>query len=147
INLVYGIDSLLFQPFSQEHLRIGMLASHIFDASVQTIFQAVLLGHTLYIAPDHARMDGKQLWSFYEENRIHISDATPSHLRLMIKAAEKEPHHVDELKLIMAGGEMLPPQLVQQYLQTFRAGKQVMTNNYGQTECAVQSAAFTIHDS
>ncbi|MCB7155874.1 amino acid adenylation domain-containing protein [Bacillus stercoris] len=147
INLVYGIDSLHFQPFSQEHLRIGMLASHIFDASVQTIFPAVLLGHTLYIAPDHARMDGKQLWSFYEENRIHISDATPSHLRLMIKAAEKEPHHIDELKLIMAGGEMLPPQLVQQYLQTFRAGKPVMTNNYGPTECAVQSAAFTIPES
>ncbi len=64
INLVYGIDSLHFEPFSQEHLRIGMLASHIFDASVQTIFPAVLLGHTLYIAPDHARMDGKRLWSF-----------------------------------------------------------------------------------
>ncbi|MCY8846406.1 amino acid adenylation domain-containing protein [Bacillus inaquosorum] len=144
INLVYGIDSLHFEPFSQEHLRIGMLASHIFDASVQTIFPAVLLGHTLYIAPDHARMDGKQLWSFYEENRIHISDATPSHLRLMLKAAEKEPHHVDELKLIMAGGEILPPQLVQQYLQTFRADKPVMTNNYGPTECTVQSAAFTI---
>ncbi|WP_268559124.1 non-ribosomal peptide synthetase [Bacillus vallismortis] len=147
INLVYGLDSLHFEQFSQEHLRIGMLASHIFDASVQTIFPAVLLGHTLYIAPDHARMDGKQLWSFYEENRIHISDATPSHLGLMIKAAEKEPHHVDELKLIMAGGEILPPQLVQQYLQTFRADKPVMTNNYGPTECTVQSAAFTIPDS
>ncbi|MBL3648687.1 non-ribosomal peptide synthetase [Bacillus sp. RHFS10] len=144
INLVYGIDSLHFQPFSQVHLRIGMLASHIFDASVQTLFPAVLLGHTLYIAPDHARMDGKQLWSFYEENRIHISDATPSHLRLMIKAAEKEPHHVNELKLILAGGEVLPPQLVHQFLQTFQAGKPVMTNNYGPTECAVQSAAFII---
>ncbi|MEG7357211.1 non-ribosomal peptide synthetase [Bacillus inaquosorum] len=144
INLVYGIDSLHFQPFSQVHLRIGMLASHIFDASVQTLFPAVLLGHTLYIAPDHARMDGKQLWSFYEENRIHISDATPSHLRLMIKAAEKEPHHVNELKLILAGGEVLQPQLVDQFLQTFQADKPVMTNNYGPTECAVQSAAFII---
>ncbi|TYS08610.1 amino acid adenylation domain-containing protein [Bacillus subtilis] len=144
INLVYGIDSLHFQPFSQVHLRIGMLASHIFDASVQTLFPAVLLGHTLYIAPDHARMDGKQLWSFYEENRIHISDATPSHLRLMIKAAEKEPHHVNELKLILAGGEVLPSQLVHQFLQTFQADKPVMTNNYGPTECAVQSAAFII---
>ncbi|MDM5300752.1 non-ribosomal peptide synthetase [Bacillus subtilis] len=144
INLVYGIDSLHFQPFSQVHLRIGMLASHIFDASVQTLFPAVLLGHTLYIAPDHARMDGKQLWSFYEENGIHISDATPSHLRLMIKAAEKEPHHVNELKLILAGGEVLPPQLVDQFLQTFQADKPVMTNNYGPTECAVQSAAFII---
>ncbi|MEG7380844.1 non-ribosomal peptide synthetase [Bacillus subtilis] len=144
INLVYGIDSLHFQPFSQVHLRIGMLASHLFDASVQTLFPAVLLGHTLYIAPDHARMDGKQLWSFYEENRIHISDATPSHLRLMIKAAEKEPHHVNELKLILAGGEVLPSQLVHQFLQTFQADKPVMTNNYGPTECAVQSAAFII---
>ncbi|MFT4401945.1 non-ribosomal peptide synthetase [Bacillus sp. SW14] len=144
INLVYGIDSLHFQPFSQVHLRIGMLASHIFDASVQTLFPAVLLGHTLYIAPDHARVDGKQLWSFYEENRIHISDATPSHLRLMIKAAEKEPHHVNELKLILAGGEVLQPQLVDQFLQTFQADKPVMTNNYGPTECAVQSAAFII---
>ncbi|MEC1679562.1 non-ribosomal peptide synthetase [Bacillus mojavensis] len=148
VNLVSGLDGIHFQPLSQVHLRIGMLASHIFDASVQTLFPALLLGHTLYIAPDHARMDGKGLWSFYEENHIHISDATPSHLRLMIKAAdENEPHHVEELKLILAGGEVLPPQLVQQFLQTFRADKPVMTNNYGPTECAVQSAAFIIPES
>ncbi|KAA6447679.1 non-ribosomal peptide synthetase [Bacillus swezeyi] len=148
VNLVYGLNSRHFSGLEQDHLNVGMLASHIFDASVQTMFPALLLGHTLCIAPDSARMDGRELWSFYEKNHIHISDATPSHLRLMVKAVlESEPHRAEELKLLLVGGEALTPQLVNQFLHTFGEKRPVMTNNYGPTECSVQSSSFTIPES
>lgn len=145
VNLVYGIRSRHFGGISPDNLHIAMLASHIFDASVQTMFPALLLGHTLFIVPDLVRMDGSRIWSFFEENSIHISDATPSHLRLMVKAVSgRQPHRVKDLKLVLAGGEVLTPQLARQFLQTFGKNKPMLTNNYGPTECTVQSAAFPV---
>nr|MDF9459727.1 AMP-binding protein [Bacillus pumilus] len=86
INLVYGMKTRFFDLLP-DPLQVGMLASHIFDASVQTLFPALLLGHTPHIAKDEVRMDGHALWSFYQENHIQLSDVTPSHLKLMNKAA------------------------------------------------------------
>ncbi|MBY0596360.1 non-ribosomal peptide synthetase [Bacillus bingmayongensis] len=145
INLVHGLKNRHLNRLSLESLHIGMLASHIFDASVQTMFPALLLGHTLYIAPDNIRVDGKQLWSFYEKNHIHVSDATPSHLRLMTEAvSDNDSHCVQELKLLLVGGEILTSELVNRFLQTFKKSRPIMTNNYGPTECSVQSTAFII---
>ncbi|WP_250620873.1 AMP-binding protein [Bacillus subtilis] len=121
-----------------------MLASHIFDASVQTLFPALLLGQTLHIAKDEVRMDGHALWSFYQEHHIQLSDVTPSHLKLMNKAAVQSKQDLPALKMMLVGGEVFTKELMDQFLQHISGEKPIMINAYGPTECTVQSSSFLI---
>ncbi|MFW0810244.1 non-ribosomal peptide synthetase [Bacillus pumilus] len=143
INLVYGMKTRFFDLLP-DPLQVGMLASHIFDASVQTLFPALLLGHTLHIAKDEVRMDGHALWSFYQEHHIQLSDVTPSHLKLMNKAATQSKQDLPALKMLLVGGEVFTKELMDQFLQHISGKKPIMINAYGPTECTVQSSSFLI---
>ncbi|PCK22813.1 non-ribosomal peptide synthetase [Bacillus pumilus] len=146
INLVYGMKTRFFDRLSDD-LQVGMLASHIFDASVQTLFPTLLLGHTLHIAKDEVRMDGHALWDFYQDNHIQLSDVTPSHLKLMNKAAGQSKQDLPALDMLLVGGEVFTKELMDQFLQHLSSKRPIMINAYGPTECTVQSSSFLIpHD-
>ncbi|MGG1220850.1 non-ribosomal peptide synthetase [Priestia endophytica] len=145
INLVYGMKTRFFDLLP-DYLQVGMLASHIFDASVQTLFPALLLGHTLHIARDDVRMDGHALWAFYKDSQIQLSDVTPSHLKLMNKAADHSKQALHELKMLLVGGEVFTKELMDQFLQNVSSERPMMVNAYGPTECTVQSSSFLIPD-
>ncbi|WP_226567475.1 non-ribosomal peptide synthetase [Bacillus stratosphericus] len=146
INLVYGMKTRFFDLLSDD-LQVGMLASHIFDASVQTLFPTLLLGHTLHIAKDEVRMDGHALWDFYQNNHIQLSDVTPSHLKLMNKAAGQSKQDLPALDMLLVGGEIFTKELRDQFLQHLSSEGPIMFNIYGPTECTVQSSSFLIpHD-
>ncbi|HEX7138123.1 MAG TPA: amino acid adenylation domain-containing protein, partial [Vicinamibacterales bacterium] len=116
-------------------MNVALVAAPVFDASVQQIFGALLLGHTLHIVGDEERRDGAGLLAFFRRQQINLSDCTPSLLALMVEAGLGTAPV--PLRALLVGGEALPRELVQR-LPGF-----TITNVYGPTECGVDNTAFT----
>lgn len=141
INLVAG----LYQKIYAKHppnLRVAILAPCVFDASVQQIFGALLQGHSLYIVPDEDRRDGEKLIRYYTDNKIDITDGTPTHLN-MLNTVERLDENLPLLHLII-GGEALPLKTVETFFSMFKGKAPYITNIYGPTECCVDSTAYLI---
>ncbi|GAB4195320.1 MAG: hypothetical protein OHK0022_11980 [Roseiflexaceae bacterium] len=141
VNLVAGLQERFYRRLSGP-VRVALLAAYVFDASVQQIFSALLLGHTLVIAPEAARRDGHHLLRFYQQQRITISDGTPALLTILLSGAATSAA-ILPVQEFLIGGEALPPALVRQFYRTF--GEAVrLTNIYGPAECCVDTNAYTV---
>lgn len=142
INLVKGLEQEVYHPYGDKVLRVALLASFSFDASVQQIYGCLLLGHSLYIADDNSRRDGEKLRHFYELNDIDLSDGTPTHLRLLTDILSRGTSLGHFSSWILAG-ETLSKELVKEFYS--KAGKQVQLYNfYGPTETCVDSTGYKI---
>lgn len=141
INLIWGLKSEIFSKLPK-YLQIGMLSSHNFDASVQIMFPSLVLGHTLHIAKDEVRAEGKNLWEFLEDKKIQLSDATPSHLKLMNSNSIKT--NLQNLKMIIVGGEKFNNSVRKNFLNKLGNETVEIVNAYGPTECTVQSSHFIV---
>lgn len=143
-TLVSGLDKLIYKQYPYPvNLRAGMVAPYIFDASVQQIFAALLLGHSLYIVPENTRVDGDLLIQFFIANAIDISDGTPSHLKLMLDSIAESSGKLC-LKHLIIGGEALPQKIVEIFLNHFDENAPKITNVYGPAECCVDVTAYEI---
>lgn len=140
-NLVQGLEESIYHRY-EAPVNVALLASYVFDASVQQIFTALLLGHTLHIGPEEVRRDGKLLLRFYEQHRIDISDATPALLTVLMSGTGTGSADLP-VKDFLVGGEALPPALVTQFYHTFGAARR-LTNVYGPAECCVDTNAWTV---
>ncbi len=142
INLVGGLQQRVYKPYKNKVLRVALLASYAFDASVQQIFGALLQGHSLYITNDETRKDGEKLKSFFNENEIDVSDGTPTHLRLVVDAVDSN----DKLKSLtswLLAGEVLSKDLASNFYK--RLGEKTQLYNfYGPTETCVDSTSFKV---
>lgn len=112
------------------------MAPKSFDASIQNIFTALMFGHTLFIVPSDFRSDPIELLNFFNKNKIHISDGTPSHLKLFkyCETLEYLP------KVLMIGGETLSSDIVSSLYEKNSNIK--IYNLYGPTETTVDSTFF-----
>jgi len=112
-NVVSLVKALNVQIYRRHHVRlnVGLLAPVVFDASVQQIFGALLLGHCLHVAPNRVRTDGSRLSSFFDQHEIDVTDGTPAHLQLLMAApansGQRLPAH------FVIGGETLSVSLAQ----------------------------------
>jgi amino acid adenylation domain-containing protein/non-ribosomal peptide synthase protein (TIGR01720 family) len=136
-SLVNALANAVYRHHDRP-LNVALVAATIFDASVQQIFGALLLGHTLHIVPDEEKRDGASLLAFIRRHQIALTDCTPSLLALMVEAGLSE--QPSTLRHILVGGEALPRELAQR-IPNIR-----ITNVYGPTECGVDNTAFTISD-
>lgn len=141
LSLVWGLEKTVYRHY-KSGLRVGLLASYAFDASVQQIFGSLLLGHSLYIADDASRKDGCKLLDFYNRNKISISDGTPTHLRLLLNSLDGKPE-LPNLKAWILAGEYLDKALVERFYDSFPSSID-MYNFYGPTETCVDSTYFKI---
>lgn len=116
-------------------LRIGLVALGIFDASVQQIFLALLLGHTLVVVPEQTRSDGSLLRRFWSDQRIDVCDGTPAHLRMTSQLPDAEPI---EVRRFLIGGDVLSTEVGRRFLAQCSPGTTI-SNMYGVAECAVDS--------
>ena len=142
LNLVEGLKSTVYANYKNQDLNVALVASYAFDASVQQLFPALLQGHTLYITNEESRKDGKALLRFYNDNKIDISDGTPTHLRFFMAALEND----SELKTLSSwtlAGEALPKELVLQFHKKLGTKTQLY-NFYGPTETCVDSLSYKI---
>lgn len=142
INLIEGLKNEGIYPIPGQ--RVACVAPFYFDASVQQIFSSLLLGHSLYIVPEHTRLDGEALLDFFINHQIHISDGTPMHLRMLTVAAEQHTHKKIMLSQMMIGGEALPYKVVQDFTKAVSEDAPVIINVYGPTECCVDTTAHRI---
>lgn len=138
-NLVSGLYERVYKHYPHE-LNVSMISALSFDASVQQMYPALLLGHTLHIVPEETRKDGMRICNFWKDRKIHIADCTPTHLR-MICSQLKEHQLACEVKHLMVGGEKLDQQNWQNFAQCWEVAPNA-SNAYGPTECCVQSASF-----
>nr|WP_315033462.1 non-ribosomal peptide synthetase [uncultured Chryseobacterium sp.] len=142
INLVKGLEETVYSSYEDKVLKVALLASFSFDASVQQIYGCLLLGHSLYIIDDESRGDGVKLKSFFETESIDLSDGTPTHLRLVVDALEQEASLGNLTSWILAG-EALPKELVKRFYK-FLGNRVQLYNFYGPTETCVDSTYYKV---
>lgn len=139
LNLVRGLEAQVYRRYPGA-LRVALLASYGFDASVQQIFAALLLGHTLVVVDEATRRDGAALNRFLRESRVDVMDATPTLLGVMAHA-DGFAALCGTVRHALVGGEPLSWDLVEQVL---RRGGMAVTNVYGPTECCVDATAHLV---
>ncbi len=125
-NVVRFIQSVqrLFDLTAED--RVLGFAAMTFDVSVFEMFSALLTGARLYLATDEERASTERLQGLMEANRITVIDLPPTVMALL------EPERFEALRIVFAGGEAFPGDLVNRWSRGRR-----FFNGYGPTECTV----------
>jgi amino acid adenylation domain-containing protein/non-ribosomal peptide synthase protein (TIGR01720 family) len=144
INLVTALNRAIYSKYPTP-LRVALMASYTFDASVQQVFASLLNGHQLVIIDPKSKTDTDSLSRFLVYNKIQLSDGTPSLLALMSHALESRTknHYLKHyLKHLVIGGEALSTELLDTFYQNPANRHVVITNIYGPTESTVDVSYF-----
>ncbi|MFI5013067.1 MAG: Pls/PosA family non-ribosomal peptide synthetase [Hyphomicrobiales bacterium] len=120
-NEVYGLcaEDVMFQG-----------ASVAFDLSMEEIWVPYLMGATLFVATPQIIGETDKLADLLVENRITVIDTVPTLLAMIGK-------DVPSLRLVLLGGEGLPPALAARWAKPGRR----LFNTYGPTEATVVATA------
>lgn len=118
----FGPDDIAFQG-----------ASVAFDLSMEEIWTPYLVGATLFVASPEMMGDAEKLPTILNEAGVTIIDTVPTLLGIL-------PSDVPSLRLILLGGEALPPAIVQKWS---RPGRRIL-NTYGPTEATVVATAAEV---
>ncbi len=113
--------------------RVLHVASPSFDASVVELLMAVGAAATLVVAPPEV-FGGPELGELLSRERVSHIALTPSAL------ATVDPAGLDDLRLIVTGGESCPPELVTAWAAEGRSH----FNDYGPTEATVWAAGGAV---
>lgn len=117
-----GPDDVVFQG-----------ASVAFDLSMEEIWTPYLVGGTLYVASPETMGDAEKLPALLTQAGVTVIDTVPTLLGIL-------PADVPSLRLILLGGEALPPAIVQKWS---RPGRRIL-NTYGPTEATVVATAAEV---
>ncbi|WP_051412136.1 non-ribosomal peptide synthetase [Halonatronum saccharophilum] len=143
INLVQNFKNKVYDRYNQP-LKVGFLSPYVFDASIKQIFPCLLLGHTLVIVPESARLDGNKLIDYYNQHKVDISDGTPTHLSILFEVLSNNKDQNISIQHFIIGGEALSINLVEDIFATVDNFNLIITNVYGPTECCDVSTLFSI---
>jgi iturin family lipopeptide synthetase B len=142
VNLAHALRDLVYAGLPDAQ-NVALVASPVFDASVQQVFATLLFGHTLCLVPEDLRRDGEGLCRLFRDWRIQVSDGTPSLLGLMLRGGLVAQCGAT-LRHLLIGGEPLPADLLRT-LYRDPAGRGIaVTNVYGPTECCVDVVALRV---
>lgn len=132
-------DALLDSVYvgSRDQRRVSLNASLFFDSSIKQVVQ-LLSGHTIIMAPDAMRLDGKELLSFIESEQIDVLDCTPSQLQMLLSAGLVETSRRFP-STVLVGGEAVSREL---WASLSWRKERRFFNVYGPTECTVDA---TVH--
>lgn len=116
--------------------RIAQTIQFNFDPSLIEIFLAFTQGATLILAPENYQTP-KVFTQFIINRNIHFLALVPSSLRLILQGLKT--HQRTALKVVCCGGEVLPPELAEQFFQQTNAQ---LFNVYGPTEATLFATAY-----
>ncbi|MBF6327865.1 amino acid adenylation domain-containing protein [Nocardia transvalensis] len=107
-------------------------ASPSFDASVLELLLAIGAGATMVIAPADL-YGGAELAELLRRERVTHAFVTPAAL------ASVDPAGLDELGVVVVGGEACPPELVHRWAVPVPGGRRRFHNGYGPTEATIMT--------
>ena len=103
LNLLHGMQQLVYHDTGAGGLRLSVNAPFAFDASVQQIAM-LCLGHTLDVLPEAVRRDGAAFLGFLASHQIEGLDITPTHLGLLLEAGLLARQDLALRRVVVAGG-------------------------------------------
>ena len=119
-------------------LRVALTATFSFDTSLEGPL-LMADGHELHVIDDTLRHDPHALVDYIRAHRIDFLDLTPTYLAQLLPAGLlTEPP-----RILMLGGEALPPQLWQQLAE---APHTASYNFYGPTESTIDATVCRISE-
>ncbi len=123
-NALYGLrpDDVMFQS-----------ASVAFDLSMEEIWIPYLVGATLEVATPDLLADTDALSEFLAERGVTAIDTVPTLISMFTR-------DVPSLRLILLGGEALPPSIIEKWAKPGRT----IFNTYGPTEATVVATACEV---
>ncbi|MCG1042710.1 amino acid adenylation domain-containing protein, partial [Mycetohabitans sp. B8] len=114
------------------HARVGLNASIVFDASLQSVL-SLLNGCALAPIPQHIRSDGAALLQWLAATNIDVLDCTPLQLEMLLSADLLK--HPRALTLLVGGESISAPT----WQVLANAPHLTVCNVYGPTECTVDA--------
>lgn len=145
VNLIRGLKKEIYDLYPGQQ-KVSLFASYVFDASVQQIYCALLLGHELHIIADEIKKDAKLLLNYFKQEQITIADGTPTFLQFLVHESVVFPQNLS-LRHFIIGGEALFSGTVSKLWNKFdTAEKPKVTNVYGPTECCVDSSCYHVKE-
>nr|WP_227985270.1 non-ribosomal peptide synthetase [Nocardia spumae] len=116
--------------------RVLHFASPSFDASLLEILYAIAEASTLVVAPT-GTYGGEELADLLRTQRVTHAFVTPAAL------ASVDPTGLDDLRVVLSGGEEVPTELINRWAGTDSNGTREFRVLYGPTETTVLATATT----
>ena len=138
-NLGTDLRQAVYREWSRDGLRLALNGPLAFDTSVKQLIQ-LCRGHSLYVVPEHARLDSAALGRFLAEHRIEAIDCTPTQLQSWLSQGLFQRPEVS-LKAVLVGGEAIEGQL---WSRLCELREVAFYNLYGPTECTVDALTCRI---
>ncbi|PPJ40061.1 non-ribosomal peptide synthetase [Nocardia nova] len=131
-----GLSS--FCDEQRERYRVGNdsrtlhFASPSFDASVLELLLAIG-GAAAMVVASPSVLGGDELANLLRRERVTHAFITPAAL------ASVDPAGLDDLRVVVAGGEACPPELVRRWAIAIEGGTREFYNGYGPTETTIMT--------
>lgn len=123
-------------PLTEED-RVIQRTSFSFDASVWEFFAPLISGASLMIAKPSVTLDVGNLMAEIYDNKVTVLQLVPSLLHLLLNEAGFTNN--TSLRRVFCGGDRLPADLVERFLQLMDIE---LINLYGPTEATIDATYF-----
>jgi len=137
-NVCSRLDWLQRTMHLSKHDKLLQSINFSFDPSVYEFFWPITVGATLVVPKTGITKNPCALIECIEQHNITCMTFVPSLLRLFLMKLQK--NQCSSLKHIICGGEILTPQLVQDFNTLIPMG--ALYNAYGPTEATILATCF-----
>lgn len=133
-----------FQQYSgcRAQERMDFSSSIIFDMAVTTTITALASGMQVVICREAVKQNVSEYLHYLQQQRINICKLTPSYFKILIEAAASAKILLQDLRMIILGGEILLSKECAAWLALYPQHE--LVNEYGPTETTVAVTAYHV---